>query len=918
MIHPFWSVHTHSRYSAKDAMSDIPAMVKRAHELGYPALGLTDHGTMAGAVQFYLACRKTGVSPLPGCEFYFTPDHGAKNRASTHLTVVAYTETGYRNLVKLTTLANENFFNRPRLDAGDLAMAAETGLTEGLALGTGCRSGLVVKSLVEREDLAAAVRITKTLAGWFERTYVEVMNHGFTAQGASDDEICAALVGIADEVGLPVLVTSDSHYVQDSDQIYHDAMKELLTWAETPEDGRFHGTGYHLVDTDWLAEYLEPAVLARGLGSLAELAEAASVRIPELDTFTLKVPKIPEVKAGADPNKLLADRVVEALTAGEYSDEHYDRAFVELEVIKDVEMPGYLLLVASITDMMTARRIWFHTRGSAAGSLVNYLIGITTIDPVADGIRMDRFLSGDRTTPPDIDLDIQSSRRLEVMEWLRELYPTAQVSVYSHYGLDADAATQTGSLKEEYYSTQRKRGIYLGSEARIPAEDWDMLSQLVSYRLIRHIGTNAAGFLVSDNATELAKIPMVRIGKDSKGGMVTAYDKYDLEPIGIPKIDLLGITMLDAMSIACEYAVSNKPEWNNDAIAFWKAIPRDDPDAMARAGSGNTAGMFQLEGYTQRTGLEDLEPKVTEDIIVAQALFRPGVSKDFLDTYMRRRRGEELVPTVHPDIAKELAPTYGVAIFQEQVVGVLREIGMAPHDLTKMLGAVKASGKASLAKAKAAVAEELPAIITLATARGWSQADINWLESALTDYGQGYSFNKAHSAVYGVFAYNTAWMSVHETLAFWTGVLIAYTGHKNAKKVDVENFYRKEARAFGMKIRLPHVNYSQVDYFPEDPATNTIRTGFRSIPNVGKKAAEAIYAKRGKQRYRSLKDLGERLPTFVSGARDLAMGKAPETLGESTVVYALYKAGALKDLPATHPVKEKPKLGQQALALDKK
>lgn len=902
MTQRFWALHNHSRYSAKDGMSDIKDMVGRGVELNYPAMGLTDHGTPAGIVQFYLACKKAGISPAPGVEIYFTPDATAKELRSMHLTIAAVSTTGYRNLTALTTVAHQHFYRRPRVDFADLADFAADGMTEGLLLATGCRSGPVVRTMCEK-GIEPAIRIVKTLAGWFPLTYVEIMNHGFTVDGYSDDEICEGLVAIADTVGLPLIVTGDSHYVREGDQARHNTMKEMLTFSDNPEDGRFHGEGYHLVDEAWLKRFIEPDILNRGLDSLAEIAEALCVKIPELDTFTLKVP---DVTLGGDPDDELAERVITTLNADYPGDEpRAARAFAELDVIRDVGMAGYLLLVVMITDMMRENHIWFWARGSAAGSFVTYLLGITQVDPNPDvwDIRMDRFLSGDRTSPPDIDLDIDSARRPEVVAWVKERFAIRPVAIYSTYQLDATDDEQSGSLKVEYWSTARKRAAATGGghveEGRIPAGDWDMLKDLSSYRLIKNTGSNAAGFLVAETEHELDIVPLVKIGSGSTGPerLVTAYDKDDVEPLGFPKVDLLGLRMLSALRIACTL-IAGAGDNPVDPIEYFWSLPLEDRDTLDRAGSGNTAGMFQLEGFSQRSGLEELDPQTTMDIVAAQALFRPGVSREFLGTYMRRRRGQEPVPVVHPDIAKELATTYGVAIFQEQVVGVLRDIGMTPLALTGMLKAVKASGKQGIAKAKEAVTEALPGIIALAQARGWEEADIKWIEAALTDYGAGYSFNKGHSAIYGVVAYFTAYLATHEPLGFWTGILVAYTGHKDAKKVDKEVVYQRAARDCGITISRPHVNKSQVDYFPEAWAKkNVIRTGLISVSGVGRTAAEEIVNKRKDKPYESYKDLGKRVSNSkVTGAKDLAIHGDPAKLGETTALFRLWKAKALEGL----------------------
>lgn len=887
----YWSAHTHSRYSAKDALPEVKDIAKRAAALGWPALGLTDHGTMAGVQQLYVACKKLDVKPLPGTELYITPDAAAKERRSSHLTVLSTTEAGYQNLVRLTTVAHRHFLYRPRVDLADIADLAESGYTSGLAVGTGCRSGLVVRTLIDRGPTAAQ-RVAENLAMWFPTVYVELMNHGIDSDGRTDDEITDALVAIARAAGLPILITGDSHYVDVAETPLHDTMKELLTFAENPEDGRFDGAGYHLVDDNWLAAYFEPKILDEGIANLAALAESASVRIPDLDTFTLKVP---DVTLGGDPDDELGERVLRTLEEQFPGDEVYaQRAVDELAVIAQVNFAGYLLFAALITDHMLEQGIWFHCRGSAAGSLVLYLLRITQMDPVARGIRMDRFLSGDRTTPPDIDLDIEADRREYMIGWVASRYAVRQVATYSTFSLDENAAEQTGSLKVEYWSTVRKRRVAVNDftkiddKERIPPGDWTQLVALSERRLIKNTGKNAAGFVVADSDAALDTLPLVRIGKG--GSLVTAYDKDDVEAFGYPKIDLLGLTMLYGMRLACTWI---SPE---DPRGFWESIPEDDRDALARAGAGDTLGMFQLEGYSQRKGLEDLDPKRTDDIIAAQALFRPGVSRDFLNTYLRRRRGQEQVPVMHPDIAGELAPTYGVAIFQEQVVGVLRSVGMEPAALNGMLKAVKASGKAGLLKAQEAVTEALPEIIALATARGWGNDDVVWLEHALTDYGAGYSFGKAHSTTYGVVAYRTSWLACHEPLAFWSGILIAYTGHTNAKGKDMELAYAAGARKAGMRVLPTHVNHSRVDYQP-NPEDNTIRRGLVSIPHVGRGAAEEIAAKAP---YSSVLDFGRRCATSkVTGVKDLALGKAPLECGPSTAAYNLAAAGAFKDLPST-------------------
>lgn len=886
----FYSLHTHSRYSGNDALPQVADMVDVAADLGYPALGLTDHGTPAGLVQLYQACKKRDLKPLPGVELYLTPDHGMREQRSHHLTVAAYTETGYRNLVRLTTLATRNFFHRPRVDLADLAQLSEDGHTQGLAVATGCRSGLVTRTMLR--DPHAGRRLIETLAIWFPRCYVEVMNHGIDADGVLDDEIVAGLVDIADTAGLPLIVTADSHYLRCEDRELHDWLKELVSFSEDPADGRFSGDGYHLVDTDWLRAYLEPDVLARGLEGLADLAAAAKVKIPELDTFTIKVP---DVTISGEADTELVDRVwakleTRTLKVGKKTvlmteqPTYLQRVAAELDIIKASGMAGYLLLVASLCDYMREQGIWYYVRGSVSGSLVCLLLGISQDDPIAHDIRMDRFLSGDRTSMPDVDLDIDASRRDDVVAELRRRHATQQVCTYGVYRLEEDDdGDQKGSLRVRYFAVQRKRRK-VATDEKVPDEDWAKLRRLSDLKLIKQTGTHAAGFLVAPSQADLDSLPQARI--DSTGNLVTAYDKDDLEPFGYPKIDLLGSKTLHGIRIACELVVPDDP------YGFLTGIPLDDPKVLRLAGSGNTVGMFQLEGWAQRKGCQDLKPEKTADLIAAQALFRPGVSNEFLATYMRRRKGLEPVPAMHPHLAAELAESYGIAIFQEQVVGVLRRIDMPAAELTAMLKAVKASGKNGIEKAKVAVAEAMPRVLELARAHDYSGDDLAFIEKALTEYAAGYSFGKAHSVRYGMVAYITAWLRVREPLAFWTGMLTAYTGHKDQKKRDVELLYRNAARADGLTLLPPHVNHSAVDYQVEGDA---IRVGLVSAKYVGRTAAEEVVKHAP---YEHARQIGERCAAGkVRGARKLATGDHPKDCGDTTTVFALWREGAMKGLP---------------------
>jgi DNA polymerase-3 subunit alpha len=659
-----------------------------------------------------------------------------------------------------------------------------------------------------------------------------------------------------------------------------------VSFSSDPEDAKFNGEGYHLPTAHDLSAYFEPDVLEVALEQLHDLAEAAHVAIPELDTFTLKVP---DVTVTGQPMMELAEKTAEAMErflADVPQRKHRvynERLQAELDVIDDTGMAGYLLLVAAICEFMTEKDIWYGTRGSASGSYACYLLGITQVDPVKHRIRMDRFLSGDRTSAPDIDVDIEHTRRQEVIDWLSARWEVRRVSTEMTYGLE-DNEEGKGSLRVKLFSVLRKRGIEEPTWADVTDTDRAMLKDLAGRKLLQGHGVHPAGVIVAADRPTVETLPMSWI--NSSETLVTSYAKDDIEALGFPKVDLLGLKTLTALRIACELQSPGSGK------EFYRAIPDDDKAALKRIGEGLTDGMFQLEGRAQRRGCRELKPRKTADVIAAQALFRPAPMKSgFTESFLRRRRKEEAVPVMHDDIAAETKETYGLAIYQEQLVGVLRRIGMEPLELTRMLKAIKSSGKAGIEKAKVAAEEALPHIRELTASRGWSAEDERWLVGGLADYAGGYSFNLGHAAAYGVIAYRSAYLAEHHTLAFWTGMLIAFTGAKNSRKQDMEKLYVRAARTDQVRVTNPHVNTSGVDYTPDD-GPGVIHKGLMSIKGVGRGAAEDIASKAP---FTSLRDFAERVtPKRVTCARKLLKGVTPAEAGGTT--QALYEAGALKGL----------------------
>jgi DNA polymerase-3 subunit alpha len=878
---PFWSLHTHSKYSANDAMPSISDMVDRAVDLRYPALSLTDHGTPSGGVQLYKACRKAGIEPLIGEEFYITPDREQKLQANYHITITSMSETGYRNLVHLHNLAQSNFFYKPRIDLADIASLAEQGRLQGLVASTGCYFGLVMQTL-EKRGPRATRRLLEALAGWFPRLYVELHDHEVKHDdGTMDADFVDELVSIADAAGLPYIIAQDSHYLTPEQQPLHNALKALVSWSDDPSEAQFPGGPYSMVDRDFLANLYTPTVLDRAIDNLTDLAERSHLRLPELEHFQMRVP---DVTITGDANGELEARVAKHLEERGGTDADWQRQADELLVVLPSGYAGYLLLVADVCDMMRAAKIWYQVRGSASGSQIVYDLGITQLDPIVQGLRMDRFMSNDRMKPPDIDIDVEHERRDEVIAYLSSRFTVRQIGSHMKYSITADPDDEDetkGSLMVRYFTSSRKRNSTITEWGQIPRKDQAMLRALGDMKLISQPGTHAAGYIVSPDERAAQQLPLTWMAKQKR--YVTAYAMKDVETLGFVKLDLLGLRTMTAIRITCEALGWSQTDF--------EAIPMNDKQVFAAISKGKTDGVFQLDGKAMKYGCMDLKPKTIGDIIAAQALFRPAAREaKATDQYIARRRGQQEVPVRHTDIQAETHDTYGVLLYQEQVIGVLRRMGMGPDELTAMLSAVKASNEHS-AGAAVALEQAKPRIRELAQARGWGEDDIDWLLSALVAYGE-YSFNKAHAAAYGITAYRCAWLSVHHPVEFWLGMTTAYANHWR------EKLWVRCARQAGVLVLGAHVNDSGVTWkmitrnTMRNPHGKALRRGLVSVPGIGVETSKEL-AKH--QPYESLNDLAMKvIPRKVTGSRNLALGLAPADC--SGAIAALAEYGALNGL----------------------
>jgi DNA polymerase III subunit alpha len=897
--------HIHSNYSAKDALPHPVDIVARAKQLRMPALGWTDHGNMGGTVQFYLACRKAGIEPLPGIEAYVAFERsregkGRKRAETFHLTMLATNLTGYRNLVALNNQAHRQFYYQPVIDLGDLASAAESGGLDGVYGLSGCWFGLGPRMLREGSPMAV-LGLLKALAGWFGSGFaIELMHHEISDDEHDDSEHVAFLHSVSERLGLPTVISQDSHYVYAQDRADHDFYKWLTSWGN-PDEAQWPGKlGYHMVGFDEVKHLYPKHIWDKAMDGMLDLYQMAQVRIPELESYTLRVP---DMALTRDPlltmqgicDNALTDAVFHKKIARASSKRYWARLEDEYEVISSSGFAPYLMLVKEVCDELERRGIVWSVRGSASGSLVCWLLGITTFDPIRWRLRFDRFLSTDRTKPPDIDIDMDPEFREEMFDHLGSRFHTLRIGTWSKYGLTTEDADdfdpdrpQRGSLPVQYkyavgkiiearHGPDRKRWPREAHDqwnAEITPAEWKRLRSLDRHRPYKNWSTHAAGLIITDDERTIAEIPQLAV--TGKGYMVSAFDKDDVERLGLVKLDLLNLKLLTAIRVMQQVSGVRHQD-----------VPPNDAKVFTHLNRGNVTGVFQLEGGSTRTGLRRLQPKKVEDLVAAVALFRPAtMNSGATDDFLRRRNKEASVPVRHSLIEAVTKETYGILLYQEQAIEIFRSLGMSIEEIEAARGAIKASNS-GIHSAGAVLDELMLRVRSLGVDQGLSDMDITWLESTLAAFS-GYAFNRAHAVAYAVWAYKSAWYALHHPVAFWTGMLTAHSG--NSEKERIKD-YIVAAVGAGVVIRQPNVRISGVTY-RADTRAQAIYKGLQSIDGIGIKTAEEIVRN---QPYTSLDDLATRVSNrLVSGSKNLALGVHPADC--TGAVALLHNAGALKGL----------------------
>jgi len=878
----FVHLHVHTEYSMLDGAARIQDLVTRAGELGHPALAITDHGNLFGAYDFYHRCLAAGVKPIIGMEAYVAPEgrevreritwgqveeaSGPKNvpGAYTHLTLLAQNAEGLKNLYRLHRLSySEGMYYKPRIDTEIIAAHSM-----GVVATTGCPGG-TVSTWLRLGETDRAVRAAGGLKDIFgDRLYVELMMHGMEMER----ELIPGLLEVAKRVAAPVVATNDSHYTSAADAGVHDALLCLQTNARIADTNRFrfNGSGYYLKSREEMERLGLPA---ESLDNTLVIAEKVT-DYGDLFTPKLRMPEAILPEGWGSEEALyeqaysgLGDRLKLARGQG-VPEPYYGRMKYELDVIIKMGFADYFLVHADLIGWAKKEGIRVGPgRGSAGGSLVAFALGVTDLDPIVHGLLFERFLNPDRVSLPDIDVDFDDSRRNEVIAHALEVYGARAARVLTLGTIKAKRAITDSArvLSRSYATGQRLLGGLppdrFGESPRLEDGTWNDPSEEDSEvlelafgleGLIRNTGIHAAAVIISPEP-----IGDILPVWQKDGQTITGFDQGPTTELGLVKYDFLGLRNLGIID-ECLRSLGESVQ-----------LPErfDDPKTFALLTSGNTLGVFQLDGSGMRGLLRQLRPTTFTDIPAVLSLYRPGPMGVGAHTeYAHRKHGRNAVRFPHEAFADSLkdilAPTYGLVVFQEQVLQILNVVcGWSYSEAASIFDAMRKKDHAKLASGE-------PAFRAAAAKNGYPEEAIQALWDVLVPFAD-YSFNKAHATGYGIIAYWTAWLKANHP-AEYMSVLLSKEGDP-----DKLAEYINEAQKIGLRILPPDINESGASW---TPVKGAIRYGLASIKGVGEKAVEALQQNRP---YRSLDDFLRR-----ANAKALNAG----------VLVALVRSGALDSL----------------------
>jgi DNA polymerase-3 subunit alpha len=864
----FVHLHVHSEYSILDGACRIPALVEKAARLEMPAVALTDHGSLAGAIELYREARKSGVKPVVGCEVYVADDRRAQTKGYAHLTLLAESNEGYANLIKLASLGYlEGYYYKPRVDWELLERYAK-----GLIALSGCLSGRVSKALAEGRGKDARGDLDR-LAQIFGRdsTYVEIQNAGVPDQQRVNPE----LVALADETGLPLVATGDVHYLDADDAFPHEALLCIQSGdtLKNPSHWRFDTNEFFFKTPEEMAGDFPG--LEHALARTLEVAERCNI---EVELGGILLPEFP-VPDGRDAFDYLVELCEKGLERryDKVTPELRDRLRFELKTIREMGFTDYFLIVWDFVHFAKTNGVSVGPgRGSTAGSLVAYCLEVTDVDPIRYDLLFERFLNPGRKSMPDMDIDFAVEGRDRVINYVAEKYGrdrVAQIITFSTMAARAAIRDAGRVLDIPYGVVDRiaklvpegpgqtlEHSLKPGAELRQAVDTDPVAKEIVDLAgplegLTRADSIHAAGVVIGARPL-MDVVPLQQKGPDAE--LVTQFAMGDVEALGLLKMDFLGLRNLDVI-VKAEQLIGNLDV---------STIPLDDPETYAMLARGESTGVFQFESSGMREALRLVKPTLFEDLIALVALYRPGPMA-YIPTYAARKYGREPVTFVDPRLESITGPTYGISIFQEQSMEIAKQLGgFSPaeaDDLRKAIGKKIHALMASLKEKfiDGCLANEVTPQIAKQL---WDD-----MEKA-----QDYAFNKSHAAGYALIAYRTAWLRAHHPHEYMAALISSVMNTK-----DRVPFYVNACHEMGIEVLPPDVNSSQTDFAIVE---GKIRFGLNAVKNVGETAADAIVRARADGAFGSIWELTERVDPQLVNKRALE---------------SLVKCGALDSTDAT-------------------
>ncbi|MCL2039312.1 MAG: DNA polymerase III subunit alpha [Bacteroidetes bacterium] len=860
----FVHIHNHTHYSVLDAIATVKELVSAAKEDNQTAIAITDHGGMFGVIEFYLECEKQNIKPIIGCEVYIAngsrleQDAGkqkTKKKNYFHLLLLAKNEIGYKNLIKLSSLAHtEGFYYRPRIDKELLEKYCE-----GLICSSACMGGIIPALILDNsyDEAKKEALYYKGLFG--DDFYIEIQNHHYD----TDEYLIKKLVTLAREIDVKVVATNDIHYLKKEHALAHNVYM-LIKDAKGKNDVninelRYKTNEFYFRTQEEMKELFKnyPDAISNTL----EIAEKCNLKI-ELNTTHLPDFIIPETSTAATPDEYLKELVLEGLEKkyDEVTDEIRQRAEFELNVIANMKFPGYFLIVWDF--IREANKLGVSVgpgRGSAAGSIVAYALNITNIEPLKYGLLFERFLNPERVSMPDIDIDFSDETRDKIIKYVQDKYGTDAVSQIITFGtlktknVIKDVGRVLGLPLDKVNKITKEIGLKdkIMHAKKMTSLQWTLTDPDERYRQLwefcsvledknRNLGTHAAGVVIAPgNISDYVPLYKPDKSDDSESlSTVTQYEMKFLEKAGLVKMDFLGLRTLSIIDRTLEMIKENY----NKIIDLDK-IDFDDQEPFKMLGNGQTTGIFQFESNGMTEYLKQLKPNNLDELTAMNALYRPGPMSN-IPSFINRKQGKEAIKYLHPLMEKSLKQTYGVIVYQEQVMQLVQDLGgftLGKADLVR-----RAMGKKQLEE----LLKERNNFAEGCVQKGIKEKTAIEIWDLIEKFAN-YGFNKSHSLAYSYLAFQTAWLKRYYTAEFLAANMTASMDDQGYLVVLFD-----EAKRFGINVLPPDVNTSGTNFIAKN---NNIYFGMAGIKGVGSAVADIILEQRKKQPFKSIFDFAVRV-----------------------------------------------------------